>query len=66
MILELKRRVSAPTNRSAVLPVALAKAVAAFCSIGVRDFPTGVSCSPRVVVPNRNGNLGKRDHRTDA
>ena len=63
---ELKRLVSAPTSRSALLPVALAKAVAAFCSIRVRGFPTGVSCSPRVVAPNGKSHQGKRDHRTDA
>ena len=51
MNFEPKRLVSAPVNRSAVPPVARAKALVAFCSIGVRNIPTGVSCSPRAVAP---------------
>jgi hypothetical protein len=63
---ELKGQVSAPIDRSARLPAALAMAAATFCSIRVRDFPTGVSCSLRFVAPSGKSHQGKRDHRTDA
>jgi hypothetical protein len=49
---ELKRLVSAQIHRSALLPAALAKVAAAFCSIRAEPVPIGVRYSPRFVAPS--------------